>query len=344
MARKAKYDWGRSRSGRYQKFETRLAFKLPTLTGDTQDSAYIDIAQCLSLVNRKLVRQGHVFKVKNLRMFSRDADADSAVVSVSALPRTWMMFNAYRKARSLWNQMNLQAIDALGEGNLPKYYDFKTFFDMEHFDNHHNNDGGQLTTNLLPVDGDGNAFSGTGEWVYSKFESNAAADGTRGSLEWNCHMLGTHATAAGVAEGSSGRDLPADGGSCGLVLAYQQSRGAAFTDQDQAGLDQQVDGDSPWGSLFGGDPQTQQVLADLDADNDAPPYPADYAGGIEHPEGTLVGVVFYGGGNNAVNGPQTIPTFEAPMGLIKLDINRGASSADVATPWITMDTEIMGTC
>ena len=248
-----------------------------------------------------------------------------------------MMFNAYKKARSLWNQMNLEAISALGEGNLPKYYDFKVFMDMEHFDNHHNSDGGSLTTNLFPMDGDGNSLSG-GDWVYSKFESSASS-----SLEWNCHMLGTHATAAGVAEGSSGRDLPADQGSCGLILAYQQSRGAQFTDQDLAGLDQNVDVDSPWAQLFSADAQMQEVLTDLDADNDGPPYPADYAGGINHPEGNFVGVSYIAGGTPYTASP-TIRSFEAPMGLIKLDINREGGSADVGSIFLSYDAKIVGAC
>ena len=161
MARKAKYDWGRSRDGRYQKFETRLAFNA-NVTADAQDSAYIDVAQCLSLVNRKLVRQGHVFKIKNMRSYSVDGDANNACnTRVSVLPRTWMMFNAYKKARSLWNQMNLEAMDALGSQNLPKYYDFKVYFDREHFDNQHNSDGGDITENLLPIDGDLTGMSDT---------------------------------------------------------------------------------------------------------------------------------------------------------------------------------------
>ena len=259
-----------------------------------QDSVYIDTAQCLSLINRKLVRQGQVFKIKNMRMHSSGASADTLAVSVSALPRTWMMFNAYTKARSLWNRMNLEALDALGTGNMPKYYDFKVFFDLEHFDNHHNSDGGDLSTNLLPVDGDGNAFSGSGEWVYSKYETSASTP-----LEMNIHMLGTHGLANGTPTGSSGRDLPADEGSIGAILAYQQSRGAAFTDQDLAGLDQNVDIDSPWAQLFAGDTQMQEILTDLDVDNDGPPYPADYAGGIEHGEGTLISKSFIGGGDGS---------------------------------------------
>ena len=346
MAKKAKYDWGRSSNSRYQKFETKLSFKVDTSDGssDSKDSAYIDIAQCLSLTNRKLVRQGHVFKVKNMLMWTNDSDGDGIMTSVATLPRTWMMFNAYKKARSLWNQMNLEAIDALGSGNLPKYYDFKTFFDVEHFDNHHNNDGGDVTVNLLPVDSGGTAFAGTGEWVYSKYETSAATP-----LEMNIHMLGTHATASGVSTGSSGRDLPNDEGSIGAILAYQQSRGAAFTDQDLAGLDQNVDIDSPWAQLFAGDTQMQQVLTDLDVDNDAPPYPADYAGAVEHPEGVLVAAPQWLGGGNSTHvsggtGRGRFGTFEAPLGLVKIDFNHEGDDVDVDGVYITFDTEIIGSC
>ena len=340
MARKAKYDWGRSTNRRYQKFETRLNFRV-NHTSNAQDSVYIDLAQCLSIVNRKLVRQGQVFKVKGMRAFSADDSADTLAMSVSVLPRTWVMFNAYKKARSLWNQMNQEALAALGTGNMPKYYDFKVFFDMEHFDNHHNSDGGDLTTNLFPVDSDGNALSDVGEWVYSKYETSASSP-----LEMNIHMLGTHATDAGVSTGSSGRDLPSDQGSIGCILAYQQSRGAAFTDQDLVGLDQNVDIDSPWAQLFAGDSQMQQVLTDLDVDNDGPPYPADYLGGIQHPEGVQVAHGFIGGGDLTRGTAGSYGTFEAPMGLVKLDFNvdDSSASADTSGIYINLDTEIIGTC
>lgn len=343
MARKAKYDWGKTSSSKYQKFETRITHKIASadLTSNAQDSVYIDVAQNLSLINRKLVRQGHVFSISGMRMWHDGGAVDDYTFSVSALPRTWMMFNSYKKARSLWNQMNLEAIAALGEGNLPKYYDFKVFFDLEHFDNHHNNDGGDLTVNLLPVDGDMNAFAGTGEWVYSKYETSASS-----GREMNIHMLGKHGTAAGVAEGSSGRDLPEDQGSIGCILAYQQSRGAAFTDQDLAGLDQNIDIDSPWAQLFAGDAQNQEVLTDLDADNDAPPYPADYAGGVEHGEGTLIDIRFLEGGDSQYfNETRPIPTFEAPLGLIKLDMNRAGSSTDLGGDvFLTYNAKIIAPC
>jgi hypothetical protein len=340
MARKAKYDWGRSSNSRYQKFETRLTFNPQVaISSSTKDSAYIDLAQCLSLTNRKLVRQGHVFKVKGFKAFAFDTHANTTQMAVSVLPRTWMMFNAYKKARSLWNKMNLEALDALGDGNLPKYYDFKVFMDREHFKNHHlaaSQASGDIETNMLPVDSGGDAIA-EGDWVYSKYETSASTP-----LEMNIHMLGTHADASGAAEGSSGRDLPADGGSIGAILAYQQSRGGAFTDQDIAGLDQNIDVDSPWAQLFAGDTQNQQVLTDLDVDNDGPPYPADYAGGVEHPEPVLIASSTINEGD--YTGSTPIPAFEAPLGLIKVDFNDNDSSDDVTSLTLCMDTEIIGAC
>ena len=259
-----------------------------------------------------------------------------------------MMFNAYKKARSLWNKMNLEAIDSLGTGNLPKYYDFKVYYDREHFGNDHvatdDSTHGDLFNNLLPVDQDGNAMT-AGEWVYSKYETSASTP-----LEMNIHMLGGHSTAAGALEGSSGRDLPADGGSIGAILAYQQSRGAAFTDQDLAGLDQNIDIDSPWAQLFAGDTQMQEVLTDLDVDNDGPPYPADYAGGVNMPEGRSIANTYLDGGDSASYRPTRIPTFEAPLGLIKLDTNRRLSSADIGDGstdpgvWMQLTAQIIGSC
>ena len=340
MARKAKYDWGKSRDGRYQKFETRLGFKFDT-DHNSRDSVYIDTAQCLSQINRKLVRQGHVFKIKGMRFFAYNSSANAVTYQISALPRTWVMFNAYKKARSLWNQMNLEAVDALGEGNLPKYYDFKVFMDREHFGNSHvatdNSTHGTLFGNLLPIDS-GEDTLAQGDWVYSKFETSASTP-----LEMNIHMLGAHSDAAGAAEGSSGRDLPNDGGSIGGVLAYQQSRGAAFTGEDLAGLDQNIDLDSPWAQLFAGDTQMQEVLTDLHGDNDGPPYGADYPGGVDHPEPTIIQV----GTLNRADYQQSdrVPTFEAPLGLIKLDLNvDGDADSDVTNVRLLFDTEIIGSC
>lgn len=96
MPKRAKYDWGKTSSSKYQKFETRLTHKT-AISSNSQDSVYIDVAQSLSLQNRKLVRQGHVFDISGLKIWTNDGSAQTMDVSVSVLPRTWMMFNAYKK-------------------------------------------------------------------------------------------------------------------------------------------------------------------------------------------------------------------------------------------------------
>lgn len=344
MARKAKYDWGKTRSSKYQKFETRVMNKF-TVSANDQDSVYIDVAQNLSLINRKLVRQGHVFSISDLRFWAVDNDADDMAITVSALPRTWMMFNAYKKARSLWNQMNLEALDGLGQGNLPKYYDFKVLFDAEHFRNHilqqGSNDSGNvdLHDNLLPCDGDGNVIDATGDWVYSKFQTSESE-----SDVFYAHMCGKHQAADGSDEGASGRDMPNNGGSAGLILAYQQSRGASFTDQDITGLDQQVDIDSPWAMLFGADDQSQETMEALDVDNDAPPYGADYVGGVTLGEGVYVGGTYVSGSEAGTPSRSLIRTFEAPMGLIKLDLNRDSVTGDASNIFCSYEAKIIGAC
>ena len=133
MAKRAKYDWGKSRDGRYQKFETRISTKLLATASSSPyaDSGYIDIAQCLSLINRKLVRQGQVFKVKGMSLYSKDTSPETTF-KVGVLPRTWVMFNAYRKARSLWLEQAQSAFSQVGQGNLPKYLDFKVLADEGH--------------------------------------------------------------------------------------------------------------------------------------------------------------------------------------------------------------------
>ena len=333
MARKAKYDWGKSRDGRYQKFETRISTKLTaTASGSPYaDSGYCDIAQCLSFQNRKLVRQGHVFKVKGMRLFTKDG---SPVTSgkVGVLPRTWVMFNAYKKARSLWLQQAQTAFADVGLGNLPKYFDFKVLMDEGHYDNY-----AAGTDLMLPMDFDENMVDRAhGDWNYSQFNS---ADAT--SDQFNLHMLGRHKDGGGW-----DASLTNTAGllTAGLIMAYQQSRGLPALEQDQTGLTQQAADQllaGPFGSLTDTSDQQADIVARHTADNVSPPYDYDeYPGGpTELKEVTTVWTGRIG--DRAAVG-SSIPAFEAPLGLIRVEVDAGSemSSEEVE---VYFDTEIMGT-
>jgi hypothetical protein len=340
MARKAKYDWGKSR-GKYQKFETRLAMKwteADNASSPYSDSVYIDIAQNLSVINRKLVRQGQVFRVKGMKVYTNDT-SPTAFVKIGALPRTWPVFNAYKKARGLWNAHNLDALRDLGTGNLPAYYDFKVFMDVNHVTNHLVGGSPGGDENLLPVDFEDNAAS-TGEWVYSKFHDSGST-----SNEHYLHMLGGHMS--DVSTESS--DDTIDPYSVGAVLAYQQSRGYPHDNQTVAGLAGQGSDIlklGPWGHLRGDDDQAKDTIVDLVADNDDAPYsPTLYPGSRQNMSAPTT--VFYGRmSQQAVTSSNSgvVPAFEAPLGLVRVEVDAESDLAEIGPIHIMFDTEIMGAC
>ncbi len=336
MARKAKYDWGKSRDGRYQKFETRISTKLiATASGEPYaDSGYIDIAQCLSMINRKLVRQGQVFKVKNFNIYSKD-ESPVTTFKIGVLPRTWMMFNSYRKARALWLQQAQRAYADLGEGNLPKYLDFKVLADVKHYTN--KAAGSDL---LLPMDFDENLATMTDvDWDYSKLHT---ADSTSDAMY--IHMVGPHYTEGG----SEDDDLEQSAtlASAGAILAYQQSRGQPFEDIDATGSKQQTAyalNRGPFGSLTAVDDQQTDIVTTHSADNDSPPYDVnEFAGG----GGELRELITIGTGRipqKTVGGPVSrLPTFEAPLGLIRVEVDAGSAMSSEEVE-LHFDTEIIGT-
>lgn len=331
MARKAKYDWGKSRDGRYQKFETRISTKL-LATSDSSpyaDSGYIDIGQCLSYINRKLVRQGHVFKVKGMKLYSKDS-SPVTTGKIGVLPRTWVMFNSYKKARSLWLQQAQTAFADIGEGNLPKYLDFKVLMDEGHYENF--TAGTDL---LLPMDFDENMVGAHGDWDYSQFNTaDATSDG------YYLHMLGRHKDGGGFDDSLSNTASLA---TAGMIMAYQQSRGITYQETDQSGLNQQAAEplrSGPFGSLTDTSDQQSDLVARHTSDNVSPPYDHDeYPGGpTELKEATTIWTGHIQQKQTGV--ANTIPSFEAPLGLIRVEVDAGSemSSEEVE---IHFDTEIM---
>ena len=336
MPKKAKYDWGRSTNKRYQKLETRISTKLSATASSEPyaDSGYIDIAQCLSIINRKLVRQGQVFKVKGMTLYSKD-ESPATTFKVGVLPRTWPMFNAYRKARSLWLEQAQMAFSTVGSGNMPKYLDFKVLADVKHVLNK------QAGTDLLlPMDFDENMVTMTDvDWDYSKFhDANSTSD------EFTMHMVGPHL----LEDGTSSSAAINEAGtldSAGLILSYQQSRGVVNLNQDSTGSVQQTNAAlqrGPFGRIITyGDDQIHDIIDSHTSENDNPPYDSDeYAyGGSELRE--LVTVSTGRIPQKAQGVVHRLPAFEAPCGLVRVEVDAG-SALSAEEVEIHFDTEIIG--
>ena len=285
------------------------------------DSVYIDVAQCLSAQNRKLIRQGNMFRIKGFRAYTNDITPVKQMMKVGCIPRSWPSFNAYKKARAMWHKHNALATENLSPAVYPKYHDFKVFMNHSHYENVESSGD----ANLLPVDFEDNAFP-AGEWVYSKWHDSGSS-----SDEYFGHMCGAHG-------GSTGSWT-----SIGLIQAYAESRPVPQVDAT-ASDDLSLIGsmESPWGRLFNDDDQSTDVYDDLLADNDSPPYHrTNYPGAGVAGEG----LALYYGRLPSINQPDgttgRVPTFDAPLGLIRFEVDAEESLTNSAIH-IEFDVEILG--
>jgi len=311
-----KYDW----------MQTQVKLKWTEAgasSGAFSDSVYVDVAKCLSVLNRKLVRQGQLFRIKNFRAYTNDT-SPNATIKVGALPTNWVTRNSWVKAKALWDEMNAMATDNIGGSTIyPKYHDFKIYMDY----NHYTENLGSADEDLLPVDFNDVQIA-QGDWDYSAF-----ADSGDSSDEYWVGMLGPH-------QGSTGAWTYV-----GLINAYEESRArpqlsATMTDQTTEPHTEL----SPWARLFGDDDQTVEVVTDLQNKNDAPPYDRDdYPGGTTFANGSVVGFTRLQHLNATFGtGTSSLPSFVAPCGLIRIEIDGESSTADMQGVHISFDVDILG--
>ena len=74
--------------------QLKYAFDMPAAPG----TYYLDLSQVASLCNRKFLRQGLNWAVSNVEFWS---DGNSAC-SISKLPTSWVMANAWVKSFHAW--------------------------------------------------------------------------------------------------------------------------------------------------------------------------------------------------------------------------------------------------
>lgn len=152
----------------------------------TFDVRYIDIAQALSVINRRAYRQGLYYYVASATM----SNGSNAYMQINTLPDTWMTKAAWLRGFRKWNQMNSKAQNGSPGTIYPKYHDFKVAM--------HN--GG--LTELLPARGDvqSTTLLTCDEWIQSTFvtedpylHGGAASDTpveAHNADSFTAHMLG----------------------------------------------------------------------------------------------------------------------------------------------------------
>lgn len=225
----------------------------------TAGHSFLDLAQGLSIVGRRLNRQGKCYYISNIALVQNSGfEAASASVQISTLPNTWWTANAWVKAFSAWSQMRKEVLE-----NQPslkaRWADFKVFMTKD-MSKHHTDGYGfpmpQVSTiGAIQPFVYNNSGDTKGEWDYSEFtQPDHTVGGT--ANDYYGHMLGTN-------NGTTWANMV----SAGLVDAYELSR-ARVQEKDETGSPQ----DGMYSNLFDLGGQEEDLTEDIIKEGALAPY------------------------------------------------------------------------
>ncbi len=286
--------------------ECERTFTFPI--ADSATASFIDLAQCLSLVNRKLYRQGRCYYVQHVQWMSAGnlaAEKTSSKVTLCTLPYNWVSRNAWVKAFSLWNTMQKKVLKD-NPSVQGKWHDFKAFFDTDHVAGGFASAG--PTLNLKPLDCAMGAVK-DGEWYMStlvlpQHDVDPGTGVVKAADEFKVHMLGPDV----------GGPLPTALDSGGIIKMYEDTRARVQIAPDVPG-----DMSLSWGTQLTDDGSQEPELADLIEDmNDNPPYDLDeYPGGESNYRGGVIQTQMVCTVANQVD--KQFIGFPVPLGLLKVE-------------------------
>lgn len=288
----------RRRSRKLEPAVKKMFFSVPL-----QGASFIDISQCVSIVNRRFYRQGLNWAVAGFRIHS--ASTTTGTVNFYKIQTTWMASNAWVKGFALWNEMNEQVLDEQ-PSIKPRFHDFKIAMDTDHLA------AGSPTfaNNLIPYVEDA---AGTqteylkGEWTRSLIEiPNVVTDGTTipvttGTVGYAVKMHGDDTTSSKA-----------------LIQGYADSR-AVPTEPDPV---TQAGADTGWMNLVMdvGDSHEEIALNLQTIGEDLPYDQMEYPGGGangDEPELHAISIIT----PTTVGGQTTVEGGEFQCGLVKVVTN-----------------------
>ncbi|MDB4451372.1 hypothetical protein N9121_03365 [Pseudomonadales bacterium] len=302
------------RSNKIEPSVLRLGFSIPS--SSINGTHYIDLSQCASIVNRRFYRQGLNWAVAGFKVNVQNTAA-TANVTVSKLPNTWVMANAWEKGMRTWTRMIREAVEE-APSIRPRFLDFKIYADATHH-------SAGSANNLLPWSY-GAQFQ-PGEWDYSTYEipvSNVDPTLPAGnSVTRDVMAVGQQY----VLPGASGNYA------VGLIEGYAASRALPnIADPNMPDDASSASGPAAqnWQvALFNeGTNQDAEVLEDLQLQNNQAPYPFEN-------DGVNIDTMYPNGANQApglevvdqnyvsattIGGTTRLQGSNFPCGLIRLDV------------------------
>lgn len=262
--------------------------------------SYLDSAQALSMVNRKLFKQGMVYGIESVDFFYVPTGTlDTVRVTAYTAGDTWSVHNAHVKGHALHKEM--QALVLADNPSIAgTWSDFKVYLDKAHAET-------AGIANLIPITQDLAPY-GQGEWAYTTYvmpqhDVDPATGEPLPADETSAHLIGPNSGTIGAFT------------SVGLVKAYQESRATVQPEDPSvpAGMS------TSFFNLLTDSGSQEPELADvIESENDRPPYDQNqYPGGAFNAV-TPVWTEFSVANEGSPNGLLT--SFVAQCGLISFSV------------------------
>ena len=282
-------------AGKIQRAQTDILLDLSGV--DAGETHFVDIAECLSILNRRMYEQGRLYHLSAVTSFLTRPDSAAGNSSFTQFqlmgsPNTWVTANAWYKAKKTWDEMRREVLK-----NNPslrsKWDDFKVHLNQAHFT------AGQAA-NITPF------AAKEGEW-------NMA---TMTLPDWSVADTAKEFE-VGLMQDDIGSVAGGDLTYGGIITNYAESRALVRTLSPST-----PDAADSWGIRLldlGG--QESELTDQIIAENDSPPYDVDdYPGtGTNQEYGTPIVL-----SNNAYNLETKVAGTYLPCGLLGLTLS-GAS-------------------
>jgi len=268
---------------------------------------FIDIAQCLSIINRKSYRQGYNYAISGIKFYS----GTTTSINVRILPNHWVCDNSTTKMFELWKE---QRAEVLKEQPSLKaaWSDCKFFMNPDHV-----NTG--VGGNLTPIAPDGTPYL-LGEWAMSEITTPLPG---AGSTQSTMHVVGDNIPA--------GTFVPGVTTSASAIRNYADSRAlVTIPDPVPPGTDFR---ETVYQELSSHDEMSRDIINDLVFQNDTPPYDRDsYPGAQGQPFLELADIALLNNyGDAASFSSYTMGPMVPALGLINLGFGISADPSQTVT-------------
>ena len=293
-----------------------------------QDSGekYIDIAKCMSVVNRKLYRQQGLWHVHGVCTYADSQLAASPgttgvpyTISFSGAGRNWVTRNSLVKAFESWKDQQALAYKASTPSIKPKWQDFKIYLNET--------PANEITPTSGHMFGGSDPFD-VGEWRHSKLVweelDSSVVPPTIQKHETDMHILG------GDFPGATGFE------SVGLIKQYAKSR--AKPQSPDPALFSQPQDNIYTRSEEAIDERAMEIVENMAGDNDQPPYEIDaYPGGASN--GYEPVLYAFGANSSTAKRKLTLNGFSVPNGLLEIQFNKDPpadANVNTGSLWIQL--------